>query len=184
MDNVTQITTHVDDGGKRLLGQFWGTQVESYDDVLFGQYQELEDVIFAMIQAKYLSFATGYTLSQIGALVGFPRPTGVENDDTYRALVYGRIAANVSYGTKQDIYDILGAFGATNRRVYNHYPRSIHVDFITSDVIADCDCVLNILNDATHPIEINITAHDADYFGFDDDPDALGFDEGIIGEGA
>lgn len=187
MDNLTQITDHVEAGGKRLLAQFWDTQAQTFDQVQFQRYQDLEDVIFAIMGAKYLSASTGHALEELGDLVGYPLPAGFDSvtaANDYRALVYGQIAANVSYGTKSNIYDILGALGATDRRVYNLYPRSIHVDFIASEIIDDCACIVDIIESATHPIEINVTAYTEDYFGFDDDPNALGFDEGEIGEGA
>jgi hypothetical protein len=187
MDNLTQITDHVEAGGKRLLAQFWDTQAQTFDQVMFQRYQDLEDIIFEMMGAKYLSAATGFTLEEIGDLVGYPLPAGWDSTadaNDYRALVYGQIAANVSYGTKSDIYDILGALETTDRRVYNLFPRSIHVDFIASEIISDCACIVDIIESATHRIEINVTAHTEGYFGFDDDPGALGFDEGEIGEGA
>lgn len=184
MRNVSYISTHVTDGGNRMLGQFWDTQAQTIDAVQFQRYQDIEDIAFPMIAAKYLANATGYTLNQIGALVGRPRPNSTISDTAYKFLVYGQIAANVSYGTKQDIYDILGALNTSSRKVYNLFPRSIQADFILSELLDDLSVVVDIIEDATHPIEINVTAFTEEYFGFDDDTGALGFDSGEIGEGA
>lgn len=187
MDNIEQITDHEIAGERRLLSQFHGSQFQTFCGIWFDKIQAIEDVLYPMIQAKYLAYATGQTLEYLGELVGMPRPIGglaASDDEIYRALIYGKIAANVSWGTKQDIYDIVGALQGTSIKVYNVYPAAVTVNYIASTVIDDCSCIRDILESATHPIEFDITAYTETPFGFSDDSTAYGFDVGEIGEAA
>lgn len=187
MRNITQITTHETDGNNRQLSQDYETQFASFAGAFFSRIQGLENVAFPLISERYLSNATGATLENIGTLVGMPRPTSgvaATDDDSYRVLVYGKIAANVSYGTKTDVYNIMGALGSTQINVFNVYPAALTVNYIGNAVISDCACIRAILENATSPIELDIVRITETPFGFEGDSTASGFGAGQIGGSA
>ena len=184
MNNLTQITTHAADAGDRLYDVVRNGDFEQLVEARAGQYQELENAMFPLIASRYLANATGQTLTYIGQLVGEVRPTtgsASTDDDVYRALIYARIAINVSEGRAQDIYDILGALGAATPRVQDIYPMAVQVSYQYSSIITDCACIRNALESATGPIQIDITEHTDTPFGFAGDGSAYGFGAGEIG---
>lgn len=66
--------------------------------------QELEDVLWQLLTERALAVATGYRLDEIGVIVGQPRE--FTDDDSYRALLYGKIGINSSKGTPEQLIAI------------------------------------------------------------------------------
>lgn len=184
MNNLTQITTHATDASDRLYDTIGNGDFKDLVEARAGQYQKLENALFPMISDMYLANATGQTLTHLGAIVGEVRPTtgsASTNDEVYRALIYARIAINVSEGRAQDIYNILGALGAATPRVQDVYPMGIQVSYQYSSILTNCACIRNALESATGPIQIDITEHTGTPFGFAGDGSAYGFGAGEIG---
>lgn len=187
MDNLTQITDHAEAGFNRLLNQFrdggnFGEMVQAFS----GRFQGLEDALFSLIAGRYLANATGETLSQIGDLVGEPRPIygpAVDSDSDYRVLIYGRIAANTSQGRLEDLVRILGALNCTAIKIYQVYPASITVNFIGNELLNGTERVRDILTLAKAQVSMDITNQTESAFGFLGDLTAYGFGSGEIGEG-
>ena len=194
MDNIVKITDHAAQAGRRLIDWFKGGSFQTLTEALAGRIQGMEDVTFPLISERYLANATGFTLDQIGELVGFPRPTSgtaATDDDIFRVLIYAKIAANTSNGTASDVYNIMGILGTTDIKVYDVYPASIEIQYTSSNVIADCQCIRRILEGAddtdggaTAPIGIGITQNNsvdgALPFGFAGTTGAGGYGVGQI----
>lgn len=187
MRNLSYISTHADDGANRILTSLRGDNFEGFLRVFLQRYQGVEDTAYSLIQGRYLSDATGFTLEQIGLKVGQPRPkigAAATNDNAYRILIYAKIAENISYGTLPDLYNILGSLQLERVKIFPVYPASLTINFISNSLTLTCGCIRAIIARATPPVTaIDITQHSAHPFGFEGDNSAFGFDDGEIGEG-
>jgi len=187
MQGLSYITTHETDGANRMLSSLRGGTVEQFFEVFLRRYQGLEDELWALIEGRQLASATGFTLEQIGNKVGQPRPAfgpASTADGPYRVLIYGKIAENISYGTIPDIYNILRALELVNVKIYQNYPASITINYVSNSLTLACACVGAIIRWATHPItSVDITEHFVDGLGFEGNILAGGLDVGPIGTG-
>lgn len=185
MDNITYRTGVISDAQALLLSQFRaGSNVPDLLGALLTEAQIFEDNCVPLIESFWLKNATGWVLDQYGNLVGFERPgygPAYDDDDAFRVLIYGQIAANSSYGTIPDLYQILNTLELGSPYVVDVYPAAITVNFENSPII-ESSALRNILERATHPIEIDITAHSDTPFGFEGSSIAYGFDVGELGE--
>jgi hypothetical protein len=185
MDNLTHNTDVADDGVALLLSQFRAQgNVPDVLEALLGEVQELETAIVPALDDVYLAAATGWALEQIGELVGMPRPgygDAQSDDDAYRVLVYGQIAANVSTGTLPELYNILRSLSLTGTRIFEVYPAAITVTYTWTELSLTYAFLRDILERATPPIELDITSHDETPFGLLGDDSAYGLGVGHIG---
>lgn len=185
MRGLSYISTHEDDAFDRLKQDFKDKgNFKDLIGVFAARAQAFEDIAYPMIEAMYIANATGKTLEMIGENIGQPRPTygpAADDDNAYRVLIYAKIAANTSYGTIPDIYNVLGSLGLGSVRVFDVYPASITVNYIPNNLTLTCACVRHILVPATPPIGMDITEHSETPFGFEGDPTAFGFGVGEIG---
>jgi hypothetical protein len=186
MRNLAHNHDHEAQAFARLLQQF-------QDEGNFGQLvaklasraQGIEDVLHTLIEGRYLANAFGETLNQIGSLVGQPRPLqglAATDDNAYRVLIYGRIAANISHGTIPDLLNLLGALQARRPRIFEIPDEpSITLNFINGSSTLTCGCVRSILTQAKASVALDITQHDELAFAFEGDASGAGFDAGKIG---
>lgn len=185
MRNISLITDHEAQARAAMTHTFRakGNFID-FVGAIGARIQFYEDCAFSLIQGRYLSKATGVTLSYLGAGVGMPRPSygaAATDDDLYRVLIYAKISANISQGTLPDLLNILGALGATNRKIFQIYPASITVNFAASQAVADCACVRDILTSAKQPVALDIAMHSgAGYFGFEGDLNASPLGVGVF----
>lgn len=151
--------------------------------------QEIEDVFWDILVQKILKTATGIYLEYIGKLLGMPRPltgTASTNDDSYRALIYAKIASNTSQSTRTDIISILKILGENLPKLKNLYPATLKVQYAKAKIaetfltVAE---VKNILQNASAPINLEVSRYTDTPFGFADDINASGFDVGELSEG-
>ena len=188
MRNLEQITTHEADGFDRLKQDFKDKgNFKDLIGVLTARTQAFEDIAFPMIQSMYIANATGSTLDSIGENVGRTRPVfgdAATDDDVYRVLIYAQIAANTSVGRISDFYNILGALGLSNTKVYQVFPAALTVNYTPNTLTMTCACIRSILESASHPIELDIVQHSGTPFGFLGDSGAFGFGVGELGESA
>lgn len=187
MDGISVKTGIVDEGIALLLSQFQSQgNVPDVLGAVLAEVQALETATVGSMTDLYLDSATDWALNQDGKRVGKTRPTygaAATSDSVFRVQIYGQIAANISYGTIPDIYNLLKSLQLTNVRLYPVYPATLTVNFIdNSDAVIGSE-VRGILEAATHPIDFDITQHTATPFGFEGDLTAYGFDIGEIGAG-
>lgn len=186
MDNITYRTGVISDAQALLLSQFRaGSNVPDLLGALLTEAQIFEDNCVPLIESFWLKNATGWVLDQYGKLVGFERPgygAAYDDDDAFRVLIYGQIAANSSYGTMPDIYGILNTLELRSPYVVDVYPAAITVNYEQSQLSAEYDFIRDVLERATHPIEIDITETSGFPLGFLGDINAFGLGIGEIGK--
>ncbi len=186
MDNITYRTGVISDAQALLLSQFRaGSNVPDLLGALLTEAQVFEDNCVPLIESFWLKNATGWVLDQYGKLVGFERPgygPAYDDSDAFRVLIYGQIAANCSYGTLTDIYQILNTLELGSPYVVDVYPAAITVNYQQSQLSAEYDFIRDVLERATHPIEIDITETTVSAFGLLGDDTALGLGVGEIGK--
>lgn len=198
MTDIEQITNHVERAGKDMLYQFRTTEQEvktvpDFAKVLAKSLQILEDCFHSMIDGRSFLYAQGKVLDDAGLTPGQPRPTSGDaatNDDAYRALIFAKVASNISEGRIPNVINILSSLGVTNLLYQEVYPAGIVVEF-NNILDIPVDDVVKILEMATAPISITAVRISDHPFGFEDDPNAFGWDDsespgrpnaGIIGE--
>lgn len=187
MRGLTQITDHGEAAFERLP-QFFkdGGNFGQAVRVMAERWNRVEQELFNVMIGRYLANATGATLDMIGADVGEERPlTGdaATDDDAYRVLIYGRIGANRSHGTRPDLLRILGSLQVGQPRIYSVYPAAITVNFIPTDLLAGTTYARSILEIAKASVAMDITQHSDSPFVFEGDVSGYGFDAGELGEG-
>jgi len=190
---MEQITNHIE-RMIALLPAFQKLSSEtknlaSHMEIKGKYFQELEDVAFLLLAQKILKTATDIHLEHIGKLVGQPRPltgTASTNDDSYRALIYAKIASNTSHSLRDDIISILKILGENLPKLKNLYPATLKVQYAKAKIpntfltVAE---VKNILQNASAPINLEVSRYTDTPFGFADDINASGFDVGELSEG-
>lgn len=185
MRGLTQITNHGEQAFERLP-QFFkdGGNFGLVVRTLAERWNRVEQELFNILIGRYLANATGATLNQIGHDVGEDRPLSgpaATNDDQYRVLIYGRIGANISHGTRPDLLKILGLLQVGSPKIMSVYPAALKVDLIPTALLENTTFVRDILTMAKASVAVDITQHSAAPFGFEGDPDAFGFDDGELG---
>lgn len=158
-------------------------------DIFGEKLQEIETVAFQVLAARTLKTATKKSLEDLGKLVGQPRPltgTASTNDDSYRALIYAKIASNTSQSTRTDIISILKILGENLPKLRDLYPATLYVEYEKAKIPTNfltVPEVKNILQNASAPINIQVVAKPTTPFGFIGNPKAYGFNEGKLSEG-
>ncbi len=113
-DKIDYVASWADRLTSRLFTQYrnkttWTAWIQG---VLAPQFQDLEDAMQSMLAVFDYQNNSGVLLDLVGAYIGQPR-LGVD-DPTYKQYISGRIIANHSTGTPEELYRLLRAlFGAT-----------------------------------------------------------------------
>jgi hypothetical protein len=85
---------------RAIIGDFVGPA----NPVTWGA-QELEDVLFALLEQRWLSTAGGVQLDGLGEILGEPRLTDIDED--YRDALYLRVIINVSEGEPERLIEVV-----------------------------------------------------------------------------
>lgn len=149
--------------------------------------QELEDTFWALFAERSLQDAVGDALDQWGELLDEARD-GL-TDGHYRRVLLVKARVNRSNGTINELVDILAQLVDADEDSVIYmplYPAGFALEYLRqvqspASLLAR---VRRLILDAT-PAGVGlgyIVEAKAGYFGFDDDPDAFGFDEGQLAE--
>ena len=158
---IIKIIDHVLRSQDRLTEQYKDlTNFKNFIEIFADQIQDLEDVTYDFIDNFALPTAIGDQLDIIGAIVGIKRPQGA-TDDTYRALIYAKIAENSSTGTRPDIVQILESLQCANIVIINTYPAGIDIQYDRYSSLVDEIAVKQAVVNGSLPVEINLTTRDA-----------------------
>jgi len=178
--SITLRTGVVAEAKARVLFQFRKQgDLPTFLEPILNQLQELETVMYGLIEGRQLATATGWALDQLGESVGEYR-RGTTSDDTYRGLIYARIAINTSAGTARDVYNITRLVGADTVQVLDVFPAAIQVNF-SGDLSISGAQLRTALESATAPIEIGIVDYaESEPFSFAGDPMGRGFGVGTL----
>jgi len=130
----TRKTTHVLEGLAQLVEQFrdapnLGALLSAY----MMQVQEIEDVLFDLIDLRLFLTAEGAQLDGIGAIVGESRSGNSDAD--YRELIQSRIFINQSEATAEELITIANQFLAGSPELRLTESRPAHFDLIVEDPI-------------------------------------------------
>lgn len=103
---LTQITDMAARAQARVLGQYQPATARllAWVGELGGQVQESESALFGLAAQLDVSTATGIWLERLGAIVDEARESF--NDTDYRGFIQGRVLANSSQGTLEEILAI------------------------------------------------------------------------------
>jgi len=190
MSALTKITDWVDKILVNLLFQWKsrgaddGTIREMFRD-LGGEFQDLEDAIFDLLENRTLANATDNMLERIGESVEEPRPisgAASTDDDIYKALVYSKIAQNNSYGTQGDILNILCQLFAQNVIITEFYPARLDITYDATNTFLSASEIKEIIRAVTLEVTLDLTATSSTPFGFEGEPTTFGFGVGELSE--
>lgn len=185
MSDISKISTHVADALKRLFQQYKGKNVEGLLTSLVTGYQSLEGIFFDLKEDRTLSNATGDTLENIGAIVGVTRFFG-ESDADYRKRVKLAIFKNRAQGTAKVLIETVQNFTDASVVVFFEGAEAsfgfvIDEQNLTQDQIDALYEGLKTAKLAGVTIE-HVTSYTEEAFGFDGDPNALGFGKSTDGQ--
>ena len=178
------IFDHVDRALAAIVTKLEKPNVCSLVRVAALEIEEFEDTAWAAIAERRLETAVGANLDQYGKLVGEPR-NGL-NDLDYRAFIGARIRSNLSNGTVGEMQVILGIIGRalTGVQYLPLYPAAMSFGYVTETPAQDpvaARIVAQMTEVAPAGVEVAYIVEATEgYFGFDGDPEALGFNEGIF----
>lgn len=183
--NPYQIIDHVSKAKEKLISAFSGRpKIEALLESVVTELQELEAVFYSLIYHRFLGTAQGEALDFIGSIVGEKR-SGLD-DEAYRGYIRARVQTNLSNGEPERIIFILKSITNASLVQYSQQgPASVSLGFIPESPLFPFEQqrLYNHLEDAL-PSGVSLTLVEADpeYFGFLEDPNALGFDEGYFSE--
>ena len=179
---ITQITTHNADAKARLLQQYKGkVKIEGLLDALGSdQIQDLEDAIFGLNTRLDIDASLGQQLDNIGKIVG--RERNGQADDIYRVFLKAVIGRNVSESEAERVISVWKIITqGTIIQLLEVFPAEVA---LFSDVELDAsivDIAFALMQDVVGAgIRVTPTAVLVeDGFGFDGNPNALGFGASI-----
>jgi hypothetical protein len=117
---------HVAEALATLIAQFKGkTNLEGLLSLYTEEVQEIEDVLFQVLEDTVLDAAVGQQLDNLGTAVGVER--GGRTDDDYRTRLRAQIAINKASGTLPEIVEILRLVTANVFEVVEWYPAGLTV---------------------------------------------------------
>jgi len=167
----------------RLLSQF--ETLENwlkFVDWLAPSFQEAENVAYDLSADRLLDTAEGEVLDQYGALLDEPRDD--LDDDTYSRVLNSRILSNRSSGVLEFLLEITARLANTElARVIELFPAGVSTEYVVpSSLTAGMRArIVKLLDRATSAaIGIKVVEAVPGYFGFEGDPEALGFGEGVF----
>ena len=181
------IFDHVERRLARLVTIFRKDRIEFMVTIFGEELQEIEDSLYNLIVENYMATAVGRQLDVWGMIVGEPR-NGL-TDGEYRGFINARILTNSSEGTIDRMTEILSVIGRAVDGIptvyFPLYPAAMFFSLVTNETIS-ADTAARIkaqmLQAAPAGVDISfIQIAPEGFFGFEGDPDALGFGEGQFG---
>ena len=180
---LQHIPDHIERALANLTSQFQHSpNIRALVRASVARVQNIEDAAWSTLADRYLSTAHGALLDQYGKIVGAGR--GGLDDSAYRMIIGARILGNLSSGSIErllDIYQILQ--GGQPVAVQEVYPNTLifsteHPNPSTPEQRARTRRWMHEVKKGGIALELIEAA--PDYFGFFDDPNALGFSQGRL----
>lgn len=162
--SIEQITDHIAQAKALLITQYQGQpNLEALLSAFIAQVQDLENMLWDLIDKRILSAATGDQLDILGSIVGQKR-LGYD-DDAYRLLVRVRILLNTSSGTPDNILTVVNLLIENDFAYTEWYPAGMSI-VIADELTADADLValvVSLARSAGIHATIEYTLTDDDY---------------------
>ncbi len=178
---MSLITNHEQQALRRKMGQYVqdNPNLDAIIKAMVEQVQDEEDVLDDLLTKRGLAVAVGEQLDRLGGVLDTPR-NGLA-DGLYRALLLIKIAENNSEGRIEELIDIFGTLmGATVTNLIEVFPAGFILQSIDGTPIVGLP-EARISIERSKPAGVGINAlidAPASAFGFEGDPDALGFELG------
>lgn len=176
---IAGIANIVSRGLGHLLFQFrdlpnWA----GYMTALLGEVQEWADALWGVVLSRALEDATGDALDQWGALLNEAR-NGLTDED-YRAILDTKILINHGDHTIPTVLDVLGRLtGSNNVLLLSTPPAGLGLSYVVPSplsVLRRARIVRLVRAAVADGVRIDHIAEvPANWFGFEEDPGALGF---------
>lgn len=180
---VDYIPNHVERALGNLESQFQRSpNLKAVLRAIIAEVQVLEDAIFSAAVDRYLESARGAQLDQYGKVLGAGR--GGLTDRIYRQILGARILGNLSSGSVPrllDIYRILN--GGAPADVQTPPPNTLifSTERDTPTTPDERRRIARWMHQVKKAgVRLVMVEASPGYFGFADDPDALGFDDGFF----
>lgn len=144
--------------------------------------EEIKQILLKLQYSFNLEAQSGVLLTYLGELVG--RNRTVDDDELYRKQIKAKIVENSSLGRVKDILDSMSSI-TLNRDNYvvQYYPRMIELYVNCSDDVIQ-EVVNTVKNTKLGGVHIGTVFKAGEgqsgYFGWAEDDNALGFDEGYF----
>ena len=181
--SLTKNNNHEAEAPKLFIVQFQDSpNMVAFIKLMARQVQELEDAQFEILfEVSDITIAIGEQLDNLGRILNDQRNGRTDVD--YRVGLLARINLNLSEGTGEDLIAlVLGVVGPNSITLQEFFPA--HFDLIIEDPVpAEAGNLANIFVQSAKAAGVRGITHwqietGVDYFGFDGDPDALGFTAG------
>jgi len=190
MDGASTQLVYIPDQGAVAVSQ---TQFQFRDktnyiaviQALCSGVQTVEDNLFALLVDGTIDNAAGDALDQWGTLVGQPRGGLVDYD--YRNFIKAKLLVNRCNGTTDALITIWATITPPSRYIVvtPFYPKTMLFEAVRSHDLTDAEIsAIDRTMQGARPAGVAFTLVQAPvgYFGFDDDPDSFGFDDGFFSE--
>lgn len=166
-----------------MLSQFDGApKLRRLAEIFLEQLQDVENVVLDLVYERTLDGASGFWLDVIGRILGEPR--GGLDDNAYRRFLEARAVVIFSTGVREDVLSIMSLLTQSDDiHVQSNFPAAFIVNYTTPSALLGSirqrirSAILAAIGKG---IAVEVVEAQPDYFGFADDPDALGFDDGTF----
>lgn len=169
-----------------LTSSLQGATIHAIVRIIAEGFQATENDAQGIISQRLLDEAVGVHLDALGRLVGEPR--GGLLDEDYRRFIAARILTNMSAGEAPRLIRILSLLTRATRVFYQPiYPAGMAFDYTIENPLPDTvrTRIKEQMQEEAPAAGVAvhyITEAPLAAFGFADDDDALGFDEGGFAE--
>lgn len=154
---------------------------------LISPLQDQQDTLYSMLTQTFVTNAVGYQLDVIGLYVGITRQGF--GDDLFRLFIQVQIAINNSQGTPNQIMTIMMLITGATNCLYLPYPPAaldlqVNVDLASylQDIGLGQTAFIALIQEVIPAgvLLYGISSYNGpkNAFGFFEDPDALGYDQG------
>lgn len=129
MTELVRIADHAAEGEALLIEQFKNAvNLKSFIGTFMSRVQEIEDMLIALLPARWIENATGLQLDGLGAIVGVAREQAA--DELYRKRILVRIRINLADGTADQMLEIVKLLVPSDATIIlrEYFPASIVVD--------------------------------------------------------
>lgn len=179
------IIDHVQQAKENALSQFKDSpKFQAFLALAVGQIQDAENALHDLFWRRLFESAVGSVLDDYGGLLDLAR-NGLA-DFEYRRFLRAQIKALLSNGNKPTLLRIMELLTESKDiHFQSTYPAAYLINYQVNVPFSRQikDAIKSVMINATSSgVGIQVTESEQDYFGFLDDPNALGFGDGIFSE--
>lgn len=173
-------TDHVTSGLDHLIEQFKNKPIlEGLLTAYLNQHQDLEDASFEVLEKRFLGYAEGATLDEVGSIPGEERQG--RSDVIYREAISVRILINKCTGTPEEIIAIFKILTNQTIDLKEYFPAAFELTLPDYVDLSDLSPTrMKTYLNASKPagVKAHLVYHTLNPFQFDT---GLGFDQGHYG---